>query len=42
MPSWIARFRSATLVPTSKPATRYFSRFRLRYDYAVSSEMPRL
>ncbi|WNY34578.1 MFS transporter [Curtobacterium flaccumfaciens] len=30
MPSVIARFRSATFVPTSKPATRYFSRMRLR------------
>jgi len=30
MPSWIARLRRATLVPTSKPATRYFSRMRLR------------
>ena len=30
MPSWIARLRSATLVPTSMPATRYFSRIRLR------------
>jgi hypothetical protein len=30
MPSWIARLRSATLVPTSIPATRYFSRMRLR------------
>ncbi len=30
MPSSIARLRSATFVPTSKPATRYFSRMRLR------------
>ncbi len=30
MPSWMARFRSATFVPTSIPATRYFSRMRLR------------
>jgi hypothetical protein len=30
MPSWMARLRNATLVPTSIPATRYFSRMRLR------------